>query len=256
MTTSLDKYKKLDQNIIKLIAIFAMTLDYLAWFFYPGYQTAPIAIILHIVGRITAPVMCFCIAEGYHYSKNLNKYTIRLFVFAFISHFAYVFFRNDFKTLADLTYFIPFYHGKFLDQTSVMFSLAIGLVMLRVVNYEKFNKFVKTFLVLLLCLVSFPSDWSCIGSLCVLFIGSNRNKFRNQMLWMVFFVFIYAIVYFFILDKIYAIIQLGVILAIPILFLYNGQRGKNRTINSILKWFFYLYYPLHLFILGLIQFLL
>ena len=35
-------------------------------------------------------------AEGYHYTKNINKYTARLFVFAVISHFAYIFASNDF----------------------------------------------------------------------------------------------------------------------------------------------------------------
>ena len=43
------------------------------------------------------------------------------------------------------------------------------------------------------------------------------------------------------------------VLAIPLLALYNGRRGKNPTVNRVMKWLFYIYYPLHLFILGLIQ---
>ena len=78
--------------------------------------------------------MCYFIAEGYHYTKNIHKYTKRLFVFAFLSHFAYVFASMDFL---DWTSFIPFYHGKLLNQTSVMWSLAWGLVMLRVVSSQK-----------------------------------------------------------------------------------------------------------------------
>ena len=36
---------------------------------------------------------------------------------------------------------------------------------------------------------------------------------------------------------------------------YNGLRGKDPRINRVMKWIFYLYYPLHLAILGTIQYL-
>jgi hypothetical protein len=149
--------------------------------------------------------------------------------------------------------FIPFYYGDFLNQTSVMWPLAWGLVMLRIDKSDKFSLPVKTLLILLICLITLPSDWSCIASLCILVFGTNRGNFKKQMLWMLFYVLIYSIVYFFALDKIYGIIQLGVIMSIPILMLYNGQRGTNTKINKLMKWLFYLYYPLHLFILGFIQ---
>ena len=42
---------------------------------------------------------------------------------------------------------------------------------------------------------------------------------------------------------------------VPILMLYNGQRGISKRINRFMKWLFYIYYPLHLFIIGWIQFL-
>jgi len=96
--------KILDSNIIKLIAIVAMTLDHITWLIYPGYPTEPLPIVLHIIGRLTCPIMCYFIAEGYHYTKNINKYTARLFAFAFISHFAYVFASADF---VDWRSFIP-----------------------------------------------------------------------------------------------------------------------------------------------------
>ena len=64
---------KLDSNMLKLIAIIAMTIDHLAWFLYPGYSTEIIPILLHLIGRITCPIMCYFIAEGYHYTKDINK---------------------------------------------------------------------------------------------------------------------------------------------------------------------------------------
>ena len=242
--------KILDSNIIKLIAIVAMTLDHIAWLIYPGYPTEPLPIVLHIIGRLTCPIMCYFIAEGYHYTKNINKYTARLFAFAFISHFAYVFASADF---VDWRSFIPFYYGSVLNQTSVMWALAWGLVMLRVVNSERIKQSAKTVLVLLICLAAFPSDWSCIASLCILAFGTNRGDLKKQMLWMVFYVAIYSAVYFFALDRVYGLIQMAVVLAIPIIGTYNGRRGRSARVNKVFKWLFYIYYPLHLFVIGLIR---
>ena len=90
-----------------MIAIIAMTIDHIAWLVFPGYSRDTIPIVMHIIGRITCPIMCYFIAEGYHYTKDITKYTRRLFVFAFISHFAYVFFSDNF---VDWKSFIPFYH--------------------------------------------------------------------------------------------------------------------------------------------------
>lgn len=245
--------KILDSNTIKLVAIIAMTVDHIAWFLFPGYPKEAIPIVMHVIGRITCPIMCYFIAEGYHYTKNIDKYTARLFIFAFVSHFAYIFFSENF---VDCRSFIPFYYGEILNQTSVMWSLAWGLVMLRVVNSKKINRDItKTLLVILICIISFPSDWSCVASLCILAFGTNRDNFKTQMLWMLFYVAIYSAVYFFSIDKIYGILQMSVVLAIPVLFMYNGKRGKNQTVNKIMKWSFYIYYPLHLFIIGLIQFI-
>lgn len=243
--------KKLNSNALKLIAIIAMTIDHIAWAVFPGFSHNGIAVVLHIIGRITCPVMCYFIAEGYHYTRDVRKYTARLFLFAIISHFAYVFASGNF---VDWKSFIPFYYGNILNQTSVIWSLAWGLVMLRAVHSKKIkHNWIKIIIVLLICVVGFPSDWSCIASLCVLALGTNRGKFKAQMMWMLFYVFIYAVVYFFACDKVYGIIHAGVILSIPLLMMYNGKRGNNAKINKFMKWFFYIYYPLHLFVIGLLK---
>ena len=227
-----------------------MTIDHIAWLLFPGYSQQWLPVILHMIGRITCPVMCYFIAEGYHHTKNITKYTRRLFVFAIISHFAYIFASGNF---VDWKSFIPFYYGEILNQTSVMWPLAWGLVMLRIADSEKIREKIKPILIILICLITFPSDWSCIASLCILAFGTNRGNLRAQMLWMVFYVSLYALVYVFALDKLYGLIQMAVVLAIPILMMYNGQRGRNQNVNTIMKYVFYLYYPLHLFALGWIQ---
>ena len=62
--------------------------------------------------------------------------------------------------------------------------------------------------------------------------------------------FIFAIVSFFCVNKVYGLIQPFVILVYPLLKMYNGERGKLNT-----KWLFYIYYPLHLFIIGIFRIL-
>lgn len=242
--------ESLNANQIKLIAILAMTLDHVAWLCFPGYPRDALALILHAIGRITCPIMCFFLAEGYHYTRDVGKYTRRLFLFAAISHFAYLFASAEF---VDWRSFLPFYYGSLLNQTSVMWPLAWGLVMLRLVNSSTLHPKAIPPLVLLICLITFPSDWSCIASLCILAFGTNRGKFKTQMLWMVFYVALYAAVYFFAIDKVYGLLQMAVVLSIPILRMYNGQRSRHAPVNSMMKWMFYLYYPLHLLILGWIR---
>ncbi len=248
----MQKYKILNSNELKLVAIIAMTVDHIAWAMFDGYPTAPLPVFMHIIGRLTCPIMCYFIAEGYHYTKNINKYTFRLFAFAFVSHFAYIFASNAF---VDFKSFIPFYYGDFLNQTSVMWSLAWGLVMLRIADSKKIKLICKVLLVILICIITLPSDWSCIASLCIMAIGTNRGNFKKQMAWMIFYVALYSLVYFFAIDKVYGVLQMGVILSIPIIAMYNGSRGKNEKINKFMKWFFYIFYPAHLFVIGLINYL-
>lgn len=245
------KSKILNSNQLKLIAIIAMTVDHIAWAMFDGYPSALLPLVMHIIGRLTCPIMCYFIAEGYHYTRNINKYTFRLFAFAFVSHFAYIFASNDF---VDFKSFIPFYYGNFLNQTSVMWSLAWGLVMLRISDSKRIKSIYKVLLVILICIITLPSDWSCIAALCIMAIGTNRGDFRKQMSWMIFYVALYSLVYFFAIDKVYGVLQMGVVLSIPVIAMYNGKRGKNPKINKFMKWFFYIFYPAHLFVIGLINY--
>ena len=245
--------KLLSANTIKLIAIAAMTLDHIAWWLFPGYPREALPLLLHMIGRITCPVMCYFIAEGYHHTRDIHRYTRRLFGFALLAHFAYVFASAGFEGWRS---FIPFWNVSLLNQTSVMWSLAWGLVMLRVAGSRQIRReSLRVLLILLICLISFPADWSCIASLCVLAFGTNRGNFKKQMLWMVFYVALYALVYCLALDVVYGLLQMAVVLAIPILWLYNGKRSNSGKSSPLMKWLFYVYYPLHLFVIGLLQLL-
>jgi hypothetical protein len=253
----MELYEKNNQNgitstKIKLLAMFAMTLDHFAWIFFPGFRT-DWPIILHIIGRLTTPIMIYFIAEGCYYTKNIKKYIFRLFILAIISHFVYkllltpVNLKNINSNDPFYYNFIPFKTGIF-DQTSVIWAYVLGAIALAI-DTEKIKvskKWLKPIIITLCFVGAFIADWSSPAALSVFYIGKNHGKFKRQMLWLMFFITTYAIVYTIFINKIYGIIQLFVCLAIPILKNYQGERGRG------MKWFFYIYYPLHLMILEII----
>lgn len=102
-----------------------------------------------------------------------------------------------------------------------------------------------------ICVITFPSDWSCIAVLVIYAFGINRGNFKKQAIALLAFVAMYAIVYAVFLDMLYGILQMGVVLALPLLRCYNGQKGSCKWKG--LKWSFYIYYPLHLALLGLLR---
>jgi len=231
---------QLTSNQLKLIAIIAMTLDHLAWTLWPGYSREGWVMGIHIFGRLTAPIMWFFIAEGYYYTRNVKKYALRLFALAVVSHFAYNF-----------CFGIPFtpFQTSIFNQTGVVWSLAWGLVLLWVYDKSGWKDLQKLILTLFICIITFPADWSCIAAMAVVFIGTNRGDFQKQMLWMKIWSAVYALVYFLFIDRIYALIQLGTCLSIPLLNCYNGQRGSWKGVGKL----FYIYYPLHLFLFGIVR---
>jgi len=234
---------RLTSNQIKLIAIVAMTLDHLIWTLFPGYSRQWYVVLCHIAGRLTAPIMWFFIAEGYHYTRNVKAYTKRLFFLAFVSHFAYNFCFG--------ISFIPFQNSIF-NQTSVVWSLAWGLVMLWIFGNGNIKDWQKLLSIPIVCLITFPSDWSCVATMAIFLMGTSRGNFKTQMTWLIIWTIVYAAVYFFFIDKTYAFIQLFTCMSIPLLSMYNGERGHWSRMGKL----FYYYYPAHLILCGILRILL
>jgi hypothetical protein len=234
--------KGLTSNVIKMIAIIAMTIDHIAWTFFPHYSLDAPVLSMKIIGRLTAPIMMFFIAEGYYHTKNIKKYIFRLFIFAIISHYAYA--------IAFDKNFIPFKTGVF-DQTSVIWALMLGLVALAIRESKtlKLKMWQKYIIIFIIVWAAFPADWSTPAALAVLYMGINHGNFKKQMFSLIICITMYAVIYAIFLDVVYGILQMLIVLAIPILYQYNGRRGKWKG----MKWFFYIYYPLHLIIFGLIK---
>lgn len=235
--------KGINSNQLKAIALVAMTIDHVSTVIWPNYPTDWWILLLHVIGRLAAPIFWYMIAEGYHYTHNLKKYGIRLLIFAVIGHFAYNF--------AFGIPFVPFQTGVF-NQTSVIWPLFLGLIGLWVSDQEGLKTWQKNLIILLLTILAFCADWSSIAVLAVINIGENRGNFKKQMTMVMLWVAVYAIVYAIFINPVYGIMQLFVCLTIPLLKAYNSERGKMKN----MKYLFYIYYPAHLFLCGVIRILL
>ena len=225
---------------LKLIAMVAMTVDHLTCVIWPGYPRDWWILLLHIIGRMAAPIFWYMAAEGYAHTRNAKKYLGRLLLFAVVGHFAYNF--------AFGIPFIPFRTGVF-NQTSVMGPLFLGVLGLYTADRSDLKQWQKTLLVVFLTVLAFPSDWSSIAVLAILDMGWNRGNFPKQMTRMMLWVALYALVYAVFIDPVYGALQLFTALTIPLLHRYNGARGGGKA----MKYLFYLYYPAHLALCGLVR---
>ena len=231
--------KGFSATVLKYIAISAMLIDHIAWAFVPFDSV--LGQIMHIIGRITAPTMWFFIAEGYYNTSNVKKYALRLGLFAIPSHFAFSFFETG-------KFSLPY-------PTGMIYTLFLGLLALIVWDNVQ-NKILKVALIVLLCIFSTTGDWPIFTILFILAFASNRGNFKKQIFWFIIITMIMCILMGF--DNVLSaqpwyrsLFIIGVVLAIPLLHRYNGQLGKRGKFN---KWFFYIFYPLHLVILGILKY--
>ncbi|MDR1432255.1 MAG: conjugal transfer protein TraX [Propionibacteriaceae bacterium] len=232
----------LSGDALKLIAIIAMTIDHLAWLLFPGYPLDIAPVSMHIIGRLTAPIMMYFIAEGYHRTHNRKRYLARLLIFALISHIPYTMMFPRFTVIPGI------------PTTSVLWPLALGLLALMIDHQDVLpnsKRWQRTVLICACFAAALPSDWSVPAALSVFFMGQAHGNFKRQMRDMLLPIATYIAVYALLFDPMYAAIHIFVVLAVPLLAVYNGERGTKHA--KVMKWLFYVYYPAHLLVLGLIR---
>jgi hypothetical protein len=233
--------KGLSGNALKITAVIAMTIDHVAWLLFPGFAVKPVPIIMHVIGRITAPVMMFFISEGYHHTRDRRKHLGRLLILAAISHIPYSMF-SSFN-------FIP---G--IPTTSVIWPFAVGVLALMVDKGDilpNIKPWQRMALIGICCVLALPSDWSTPAVLAILFMGRNRGDFKRQMLAMAEVLAVYGVICGFLFAPVYGLIHIGIIIPIILLAFYNGTRGTAG--GKAMKWVFYIYYPAHLLVLGIMK---
>lgn len=244
---------------LKMIAIAAMLINHIGCFLI-GRSNMPLYIFSLVVGKLTFPIMAYLLVEGYQYTRSKRKYAMRLGAFWLLSIVPFwMLFSNQ-----------PFSAVQLVN--NVMFTLLMGFLLIWLSDNTN-SRVVRVIEVIAFALATVASDWMVVGVLMI--YGFHRIKKRNTkvvvpivvvaMLPLVLLMGISAWGLYqtanpnilgnnnLIMAK-YALIEglgfLGMLLPVPLLLAYNGQRGYSP---KWLKWGFYAFYPAHLLVLGLIK---
>ena len=189
-TAIINNNRGLTATALKYIAIAAMLLDHIAWVFSDtvtlfGWTS-------HFIGRLTAPIMCFFIAEGYYHTKNLSKYMLRLAIFAVISHFPYVMMSSLTEPPLIFESGSVVLNTEMLSPTtSVIFSLLMGLCALSVWKNKKLKMPIKIIAIIILCGAALFADWQFWAVLMVLAFGIFHGDKKKAIHCILFCFFLY-----------------------------------------------------------------
>ena len=219
----------LDTDFIKIIAVVSMTIDHIGGAFFPQYPA------FRWIGRIAFPLFCYCLTVGMMYTGDIKKYLFRLGAFAVISQpFWILAFNSD-----DIT-------GNIFN-LNIFFTLIVSLFGAWGFKERKWWLFILA--LILLNVINF--DYAMTGLILILIFYLCRNK-----PWLG--AAVYTLTYLPALNgnmadplalKIggHAIgFEIFALLALPFIYIQTNSGLK------ISKWFFYIYYPAHLFAIYLI----
>lgn len=272
-----EKYEIINKNVLKYIVIILMLFDHICSFF--PFTSTPV-IIVGIISRLTAPTMALSIAEGYHYTRDIDKYMKRMLIFSIISYIPYNMCRTAYinpfhlypgsiipkfmsasgTVFIDPNVFIPSINSTLaINESSVILTLFLGLITIYLWDKINISKYWKLAITLFILWLSAFSNWDYyLILLCLIFYFFKEDPKKMWALYTVvallyiFTVRLFANPFHFAFTMDFQIHKIGMFL-VPLFFLmYNGKSGKKSAFN---KWFFYIFYPGHLLILGLIRFL-
>lgn len=228
--------KGLNANALKTIAVITMLIDHIGasviWEYVNTLQGDErdtwntIYMIMRFIGRIAFPIYCFFIVEGLEHTRSVKKYITRLAVFAFISEIPF-----DYTFMGRIT----------LEYQNVFFTLTIGLLCIwclkeievRVPAQVK-QMLLKVLVIFIMAMLAelLKTDYSGFGVVMIALLYLLRKQKKRQC----------------ITGAIGFSWEVTAILSFVLIYFYNGQKG--RKIN---KYFFYVFYPIHLAILAAIK---
>ena len=227
----LKKFQILNGAKLKYIAFLSMLIDHVN----NGVVTPLLdgkGVLLHIsnlfsiLGRIAFPIFIFFIVEGFFKTRNRKKYLFNLVLFGIISEVPFDLFTS--KVIYNPNW------------NNMMFTLALCLVTIWIIDEVK-DRINNKYL------------WYGVSLVIVMAFGllamqlSLDYDYHAIILAYIFYIFYdipvlgAAIGYISIIKELYSF--LGFAMTIT----YNGKRGKQN------KWVNYLFYPVHLLILGIIR---
>ena len=223
--------KFLSGNALKILAAIFMTIDHIGVILFPR------VLILRIIGRLALPIYAFMIAEGCKYTRNKKKYFGMVFGLGSVCQIVYYLFDGS-------LYF------------SILITFSLSILMIYALQDWKQKKTALSGLVFAASVIAVYllnqwltidyGFWGCmLPVFAALLHGTTRDSLpMNTTMLGVGLVFLGVSTDW---------IQCLALLALPLLYAYNGKRGKLN-----LKYFFYIFYPTHLVLLEgiamLIQF--
>ena len=240
----------LSGNSLKWIVIIAMLVDHIAWLFV-GTETW-LGQAMHFIGRFTAPTMCFFLVEGFYFTHSRIRYLLRLFVFAIISQFPFIYMQQQAKDEGLGWQGIIENPHILFEQGNVLFNLLLALLAL-IAWQLPFKRLVRGSMIALLLLFSAWMDWGIYLIVFTLVLAASRHDRKQQIM-------------FFLMTGMGLLLltDAGVIIGMPTVVLnwfpfgilavsalwycYDGTRGKNWGG----RYFFYIFYPAHMLLLSLI----
>lgn len=246
---------------LKLIAIILMVFDHLHQMF--NMFGAPLW--LTMLGRPVAPIFLFLSSEGFYYTRNKKKYIFRLWIaFALMSISSNLLQRtfplDNIMLINSMfgTLFLTSYYMLMIDnlkngikdkKTSTIFLAILG-ILLPIILDSLFLLFIGSIppvLINFTSIIPFPTmvegsyTWIVLG--VAFYLLKDKNKYIRilPLVILSLFSFIQG------MGSPGNIQWLMIFAAIPIL-LYNGKQGRKS------KYFFYIFYPAHIYILYLVSY--
>ena len=212
----------LSGNWLKIIAAVTMLIDHIGYIFFPT-QT-----LWRIIGRIAMPIFAFMIAEGCCYTRSKLRYFLGVLGLGLLCQTVYVAFAGGWELC------MP-----------VNFSLSILLVCTLEQAVKERSWLWATLFALVMALVyllneAVTLDYGFWGCMLPLFCCLPRVLGRQERWLRVLTLGIGMVL----LSMNSSVLQWYSLMALPLLLLYSGQRGKAK-----MKYFFYIFYPLHLAVL-------
>lgn len=203
---------------LKLLAMLAMTADHIGAVFFPEIP------LLRWIGRLAMPVLCFFIGEGLRHTRSPRRYLLRLTWFALLS---------------ELPFDLAFYGGIEWGHQNVYFTLALGLLALWAIQSRGMEGWLLA-LTAALAAELLGCDYGMYGVLLILLLDRFHRARSEQLAAAA----LLNLAFFGLQTQTLSLI------ALPLLWLYSGKRGRDD------RRLFYLYYPAHLCVLGILRFVL
>ncbi|MBE6576385.1 MAG: conjugal transfer protein TraX [Ruminococcaceae bacterium] len=209
---------------------------------------------LTCIGRIAYPIFAFMIVEGYFHTRSVKKYALRLLIFAVLSEI-------PFNLMIGSRIFYPLHQNVLWT-----FLISLGLIHLNETAKAKNKPWVQICTGFISVLAAYVLgiltlvDFYHAGILTVLvFYFFRQRKWWSYIgqvlcLWYINTEMLGGLVYDIQLSGCTFSFhrQAFALLALIPIWLYHGKQGHK---NKALQYVYYLFYPLHLLILGIVKML-